>query len=417
MDTSGPQSDQNSGPRLPGCPFECILIYGMGLIGGSCARALAALDPRPHVLGVDADGVTLRMALDEGIVEQGLEPDDPSLPELLGGGGIDLVILAAPISCARDALALIAASGYRGLVTDTASTKAGICAIADEVLPDPSRFIPGHPMAGREVGGLDAADPGLFEGKHWVLCPDERTDGDDFARLHALITALGARSISLPRAAHDEMVAIVSHIPHMTAAALVELAARHAGADGELWRVVGSGFRDTTRVAAGSPDLWTGIALDNRAAIAHGLAELGEILAGFGAAIARADSDDLHARLADSARERRRIPAAWVPKSEHLVVVRVQMENKVGIIAEVTALAGRLGCNIQSIEIDHIDAGRAVLELVLTDEGDIPALLGELDAGGFDAVLERVGGGDACARLIETAQPAAHAADGEGEGA
>ena len=408
MDTSDQQSsDSKSGPRLPGCSFDRILIYGMGLIGGSCARALAALSPRPHVIGVDADPVTVSLALGEGSIERGLVSDDSALPQLLADGGIDLVILAAPIEAAPSALELIAGSGYAGLVTDTASTKARICALADELLPDPSRFIPGHPMAGREVGGLEAADPQLFAGKHWVLCPDEHTDGDDFARLHALVTSLGARCISLPRAAHDEMVAIVSHIPHMTAAALVELAARHAGDEGELWRVAGSGFRDSTRIAAGSPGLWTGIALDNRAAIAHGIAELGEILSGIGASIARADADDLHARLADSARARRRIPAAWVPKSERLSVVRVPMENKVGIIAEVTALAGRLGCNIQSIEIDHIDADRAVLELVLTDEGDIPALLGELDAGGFDAVMEQVA----------ASQPSDHAAQREEEGA
>ena len=408
MDTSDQQSgDSKSGPRLPGGAFDRILIYGMGLIGGSCARALAALSPRPHVIGVDADSVTLLTALEEGLIERGFAPDDPMLPKLLADGGIELVILAAPVEAARAALELVASSGYAGLITDTASTKSGICAIADEVLAVPSRFIPGHPMAGREVGGLESADPQLFAGKHWVLCPDENTEGDDFARLHALVTSLGARCISLPRAAHDEMVAIVSHIPHMTAAALVELAARHAGDEGELWRVAGSGFRDTTRVAAGSPDLWTGIALDNRTAIAHGIAELGEILAGIGSSVARSDADDLHARLADSSRVRRRIPAAWVPKSERLTALRVPMENKVGIIAEVTALAGRLGCNIQSIEIDHIDADRAVLELVLTDEGDIPALLGELDAGGFDAVVEEVA----------AVQPSVHAANGEEEGA
>ena len=216
------------------------------------------------------------------------------------------------------------------------------------------------------------------------MCPSDDTQDEVFLKLHETFSTLGARIISIARDQHDSAVAIVSHVPHMVASSLVELAANHADERKELLRLAAGGFKDSTRIAAGSPRLWTGIALDNRDALAEGISEMREILGQFEDAIRREDADALNALLTRSAELRQSLPSKWIPDSAKLTQVRISMSDRPGIIAEVTGMAGHAGCNIQSIEIDHINESTAVLELILTDEGDMGRLGGELINGGFD---------------------------------
>ncbi len=364
--------------------IKTITIAGVGLIGGSIAAALHELDDPPRVFGIDPDPASLDEALEAGALDVGATPDDPKVDDWIAPQGSDLFILATPVSAARDWFKRLAAAGYDGIVTDTASTKRVICEIAEGTLEDLSRYLPGHPMAGSEVNGFSGARADLFSGAYWILCPDEDTDDTAFLALHELFGRLGARVISLPREEHDSAIAIVSHVPHMVASSLVELAGAHAGEHEELLRLAAGGFKDTTRIASGSPQLWSGIALDNREALADGLAELGGILGDFERAIRAEDVSTLTDLLQSSADLRRSLPAEWIPDSSKLVQVRIPMTDRPGIIAEVTGIAGHAGCNIQSIDIDHISESNAVLELMLTDEGDMGRLGGELIAAGFD---------------------------------
>ena len=120
------------------------------------------------------------------------------------------VVLATPVGAAERYFEDLARWDYRGIVTDTASTKARITALAERVLPHPENFVPGHPMAGSEVNGIEGARPDLFKGAHWILCPDADTPAEHFPRLHELVTSIGARVIALPREDHDKAVAAVS---------------------------------------------------------------------------------------------------------------------------------------------------------------------------------------------------------------
>ena len=238
-------------------------------------------------------------------------------------------------------------------------------------------------MAGSEKNGIDGARADLFQGAHWILCPDAATPAEHFPRLHELVTSLGARVIALPREDHDEAVAVVSHVPHIMASSLVQLACRHADDQQALMRLAAGGFKDTTRIAAGSPELWCGIAFDNAAALGEGLAEVQGIIGSFAEALASGDRARMTALLAEAAEARRALPAAWVPSTEKLLEVRIPMEDRTGVVAEVTTIASSVGCNIQSIEIDHITADSAVLSLVLTDEGDVGQLSAQLINAGF----------------------------------
>ena len=372
-------------------PYRRIVIIGVGLIGGSIAAALKALPQPPEVYGVTHDGGSLEEPLSDGALDAAAVESDPRVDGWLAPGGSDLVIIATPVCAARGWFERLQASGYDGVITDVASTKGVITQVASEVLADGTRYLPGHPMAGSEVSGFTAARADLFQGAYWILCPDDDTRDDVFLGLHETFSALGARIISVGREQHDSAVAIVSHVPHIMASAIVQLTGRHAGQRKEILRLAAGGFKDTTRIAAGSPELWCGIALDNRDAVAEGLAELEGIIASFEQAIRDEDAATLTELLAESAALRRSLPAAWIPDSAKLTEVRIPMRDHTGIIAEVTGIAGHAGCNIQSIDIDHINESTAVLELILTDEGDMGRLGAGLINAGYDFSFRGLG--------------------------
>mgnify|MGYP002559159036 FL=1 len=366
----------------PDQAFRRIAVVGFGLVGASFAAAVRAAYPDTRVLAVDIDERTLAEAVERGWATDGALPDDPAFERFVGDG-CDLVVLATPVGAAERYFEDLARWDYRGIVTDTASTKARITALAERVLPHPENFVPGHPMAGSEVNGIEGARPDLFKGAHWILCPDADTPAEHFPRLHELVTSIGARVIALPREDHDKAVAVVSHVPHIMASSLVQLASRHADDQQALMRLAAGGFKDSTRIAAGSPELWCGIAFDNKDALSDGLDEIQGIIGAFADALASDDRAALTALLADAAAARRALPAAWVPSTEKLLEVRIPMVNRTGVVAEVCTIASSVGCNIQSIDIDHISEGNAVLSLILTDEGDIGQLSMQLINAGF----------------------------------
>ena len=366
----------------PDQAFRRIAVVGFGLVGASFAAAVRAAYPDTRVLAVDIDERTLAEAVERGWATDGALPDDPAFERFVGDG-CDLVVLATPVGAAERYFEDLARWDYRGIVTDTASTKARITALAERVLPHPENFVPGHPMAGSEVNGIEGARPDLFKGAHWILCPDADTPAEHFPRLHELVTSIGARVIALPREDHDEAVAVVSHVPHIMASSLVQLASRHADDQQALMRLAAGGFKDSTRIAAGSPELWCGIAFDNKDALSDGLDEIQGIIGAFADALASDDRAALTVLLADAAAARRALPAAWVPSTERLLEVRIPMEDRPGVVAEVTTVTSSVGCNIQSIVIDHVTEDSAVLSLVLTDEGDIGQLSAQLINAGF----------------------------------
>ena len=325
-------------------PFSAVAVIGLGLIGASLAGALAAKMPGVRVFGVDTDAATCAAATDRGWCDAASGPDDPAFRAFIEND-CELVVIATPAA--------------------------------------PARYVPGHPMAGSEQSGIAGARADLFEGANWILCPDESTVPEDFQHLHELVTGLDARVVSLRREEHDAAVAVVSHVPHMVASSLMQLASAHADDTGSIMRLAAGGFKDTTRIAAGSPKLCCGIAFDNACALKSGLDEMASILGSFAAALETGDRETFTRLLAEAADARRALPAAWVPSTEKLLEVRIPMVNRTGVVAEVCTIASSVGCNIQSIDIDHISEGNAVLSLILTDEGDIGQLSMQLINAGF----------------------------------
>ena len=237
--------------------FGRVAILGLGLIGGSLGLALRERGLAEEVAGYDPLPGRVQRARERGVIAD--VADSPA--EAVRGA--DLVVLAAPVGAMRALLAAIApALDTRALVTDTGSVKRPVCAAAAELLPNPVRFVGGHPMAGREQQGIEAADPALFAGAVWCLTPDRTTDGSALSRVEALVRALGAMPRTLDADWHDVLVGGVSHLPIAAATALVAtIAADPAGS--EALELAAGGFRDTTRVASGDKIMARDILLAN----------------------------------------------------------------------------------------------------------------------------------------------------------
>lgn len=362
--------------------FRDVVIVGMGLIGSSIAGAVRVAWPDVRIVGVDTDERTRRLAVEKGFADEVIEGVNERLLQVLSKE-CDLVILATPVDSDEPYLQAVAESGYAGIVTDTASTKVRISEMAERILPHPNNFVPGHPMCGSEVNGIEGARDDLFQGAYWILCPNESTPPEHIPALHEFITGVGARMINIPRDQHDRAVAVVSHVPHFVASSLVTLADRAADSQQSVMRLAAGGFKDTTRIAAGSPKLWCGIAFDNAEQVKAGLRDLQGILDQFADALETGDRQKLTEMLKAAADVRRSLPAAWVPSSDRLLEVRIPISNHPGAVAEVTAIASEAGCNIQSIEIDHVTEDRAYLSMILTDEGDVGQLSTKLITAGY----------------------------------
>lgn len=362
--------------------IEKVAVVGLGLMGASFCAALHRAQPDIQIFGVDVSASSVAKAVQKGWIRSGCTPEGEAFKEFMQNE-CELVVLATPVDACEDYFRWFDQWGYQGIITDTASTKNRICAIAEEVLSEPWRFLPGHPMCGSEKAGIDGADPNMFNGSYWILCPNESNPAEYYPILHSMFTGLQSRVINIPREDHDNAVAIVSHVPHLMAASQVTLACNHVDEQQSLFRLAAGGFKDSTRIAAGSSKLWTGIVFDNAEAISRNLGEMREIIGKFLAAIENQDRATVTAMLERASQARRALPAAWVPSSEKLFEVRVPMQDRSGVVAEVATVASKVGCNIQSIDIDHVTESTAVLSLVLTDEGDIGKLSTELLMAGY----------------------------------
>lgn len=362
-----------------------MAVIGLGLIGGSVAAAAHRTVDAPWITGVDRDPSTCARAVETRIVDEAITADEARRDRLFSPGSYDLVVVCTPVESALGWLDVLARDGFDGIVTDVCSTKSAIVKHAARLDP-PFTFIGGHPMAGSERSGIDAACASLFDGAYWVLTPAGGTPVSAYRALHEFVAALGARSIVIPPEAHDEAVALISHVPHVAAAALVSLVAEQPAGHDAL-RLAAGGFKDMTRIAAGSPELWTGICMENAERIAEGLDRLADVILRFREAVVSRDTGRIRSLLADAAEVRRSLPARWVPETAALFELAIPMRDRPGVISEITTLVGRAGCNIEDVEIDHVSEDSAVLRLVLTDEGDRDRLLCDLAAAGYHPSL------------------------------
>jgi prephenate dehydrogenase len=237
-------------------PFPSIAVVGLGLIGGSIALGVRERWPETRVFGVDTEAV-LAHALGGGAIERGFQNVD-ALPDTA------LIVLAAPV---RQNIELLSQIRTPSIVTDVGGTKRDIV-VAARALPPAVTFVGGHPLGGGERGGFAFARPDLFAARPWILTPDGDRDRDVLERLSGFISGLGARPSVLSADEHDRLMAFVSHLPQLTASALMDVVG--SGVQGGL-SMAGRGLVDTTRLASSPADVWRDICLTNADSIADAL--------------------------------------------------------------------------------------------------------------------------------------------------
>ena len=339
----------SSGPSI-GSSTRRASVVGLGLIGGSIGLALR--ERGWQVSGSDHEPDRVTDALRLGVIDvEGLDPDSV------------ITFVAVPVLAVADAVrtALRATSG---LVTDVGSVKAPVVKAVNN-----SRFVGGHPMAGSEQEGLAGASAEMFEGAVWVLTPTEDADDQALATVRSVVSSFGADVVALAPDRHDALVAVVSHVPHLTAVTLMGLAAARAEEHAALLRLAAGGFRDMTRIASGHPAIWPDICSENRVAIVETLDGLIGGLQRMRDAVDTSDRDMLLTSLIEARAARQNLPARGAARSEHATEMRIPVPDRVGVLAEITTLAAELGVDLFDIEIAHSAEGtRGVLIVVVESE-------------------------------------------------
>lgn len=282
--------------------FEQLGLIGCGLMGGSFALAARRAGLVRRVVGHSRSPASARRARELGVIDE----DVPSAAQ--AAAGADLVLLAVPVAATEGALrAIRPALGADALIIDVGSTKADVAEAAQLALGElAASFVPSHPIAGREVAGVEHADAGLYHGTQVILTPTEATRADKLAQADALWRALGCTVLQMSPAAHDAALAAVSHFPHLLAFAFMNgLLAQPEGSD--QLALAGPGFRDFSRIAASDPPLWRDVLIANRAQIGVQLRHFQQALAELQQSVERARPDELEQLIRRASQAR----ASW----------------------------------------------------------------------------------------------------------
>ncbi len=270
-----------------------LAILGVGLLGGSVALAARRRGVARRIVGVETDPAARERALSLGLVDA-IEPEPgPAL------AAAEIVVCCVPVDRVAELLRRAADFARPGtLLTDVGSTKGVIVSAVEDSLPGHVSFVGSHPLAGSEKGGPEHASARLFEGRVVVVTPTERTPPAALERIGNFWQALGARVLPMNPQDHDRAVAVTSHLPHLVSSTLARMLPP------EMAELAASGFRDTTRLAAGDPVLWTAICLQNRSFLLRALGLFVEQLEEFRRCLEAGDERGLHALLTEASQRR-----------------------------------------------------------------------------------------------------------------
>jgi prephenate dehydrogenase len=239
--------------------FNNVTIIGVGLIGGSLAKALKAKNIARTITGAGRSRSSLEQALKLGVI------DHMGQGRAYGVEEADLVVLASPVGTFEKIVVDIAPAMKKGaIVTDVGSVKGNIIKKIEKILPREVHFVPAHPIAGREKSGVGEATEDLFQGRRCILTPSPQTDGKALELVREMWRSVGSEVTVMDAELHDKVFAAVSHLPHVAAFAMMCAVAELSTGTEDYLRFSGAGFRDFTRIAASSPEMWKDICIMNK---------------------------------------------------------------------------------------------------------------------------------------------------------
>jgi len=352
-------------------PVRRLAIVGTGLIGASVGLA-AKHAGVAEVVG--SDPANAGAALERGAIDR-VDDDLES----------DLVVVAVPVAQLPARVRATLDATRDATVTDVGSTKAPVMAAAGA---DP-RFVGGHPVCGSEARGPAHANGDLFSGATWFLTPVAWTDPERYRTLHGFVASLGATPVAIDPNAHDRLVAMTSHLPHVLANVVVNQAGAAKVEGHDPLAAAGGSLRDMTRVAGANPRIWVDIFLDNARAIGEALAEHRRRIEQVEQALAAGDAGYLARWIGEAAANRRTMLADAYPDPADLHRVRVHVPDRPGVLAGITQALGAERINIEDFELRHVSAERGgTLTLLVAGADHAGRAAALLEAQGYGVVVE-----------------------------
>lgn len=323
--------------------IEKISIVGLGLMGGSLALGLKNKGYRGTIKGYDINKAYTKEAYRAG----GIDSLSNSLEEAIGDA--DLIVIAVPLLSYKTILEKISRYAKQGaIVTDLGSVKVYPMEISDEILRSDMYFIGGHPMTGSERSGFKSSNPFIYENAYYFLTPNEHTPDHIIEGIKAMVIFLGGYPVLVSPREHDRIVSRISHLPHLIAVALVNLMGEENSDD---LIFVGGGFRDTTRIASGNTEMWRDICGTNREEIISSIDSFQRVLEGFKLSLVNGEEDEIRLGLERGKSIRDEIPNKSRGYITPLFELAMSVEDKPGVLAEITKIIGDKGINIKKIEI------------------------------------------------------------------
>lgn len=329
-----------------------VAIIGVGLIGGSFGLALNHRNLVNEIVGFDTNPENIQLALSAGAIDI----EAPSLAQAVDG--VDLVVLATPVITSEKLLFQLATHLKQNtIITDVGSTKERISAQANKVLPNGVYYVGGHPMAGSEVAGMKGADPYLFENAYYLLTPTSKTYKPALQAVRGLVESMGARVVEMTPEEHDQNVAVVSHLPHVVAVAIVNTL-KDMPEYQNIIPLAAGGFRDTTRIAASSPVMWRDIFTSNRSRILEVIQYFRAALDEYEQLIKDENSIKLQEKLEQARETRLALPTRSKGYLPQLFEILITVPDRPGVIAHFSSLLGENGVNITDLEILRVREGQ-----------------------------------------------------------
>jgi prephenate dehydrogenase len=342
--------------------------------------ALAARGRGDAVAGWDPDPAALAAAVERGALDAAASLEDAV-------AGAELVVVASPIAQLPVQVAATLQATTEATVTDVGSTKASVVAAA----AGSPRFVGGHPICGSESRGAEHASASLFEGATWFLTPGTHTDADRHRLVHGFVSDVGATPVAIDAEAHDRLVAMTSHVPHVLANVVANQTGEARVEGHEPLAHAGGSLRDMTRIAGANPRIWVDIFLDNAEAIRGALAEHRRRIEQVETALHEGDAGFLARWIGEASANRRRMLEREYPDPGALQRLRVHISDRPGVLAAITQALGAERINIEDFELHHMSPERGgTLQVLVGGEGEAQRAAELLERQGYSVVVSAV---------------------------
>jgi len=357
-----------------------LAIVGTGLIGASLGLA-ARRAGVAAVSGWDPNPDDLATAEERGAVAAAADVASAV-------ARADLVVVAAPVGELPEVVGrVLELASADATVTDVGSTKQPVCAAAGS---DP-RFVGGHPICGAETRGPGRASADLFDGATWFLTPTAATAPERLRLVHGLVGSLGARPVAIGPEAHDRLVAVTSHLPHVLANLLLNQAGSTRIDGHDPLQAAGGSLRDMTRIGGANPRIWVDIFLDNREALAGALADQRRAIERVEQALESEDAGFLARWIGEASGHRRRLLATAFADPGELHRLRIHLSDRPGVLAGIFQALGAERINVEDFEFDHVSTERGgTLTMLVSGEGEAQRAADVLEQQGYGVVAAPV---------------------------